>query len=129
MTMVTPLRDVGYGAMPRVGLMGVRNAKQEGLNRLSCKTLDAQFETAIRDGLNGAPFEADGVLQIVHEVYGTPLGPSDSRAWPGQVTLVPIDAEEPTGKPEAECEQQTIRLTVRRGATDERCLQEKNPAA
>ena len=49
--------------------MGVRNAKQEELRRLDCKTLDAQFKTTIRDGLNCSPFEAEAVLQVMHEVY------------------------------------------------------------
>lgn len=109
--------------------MGLRNARQEELSRLSCKTLDAQFKTTIRDGLNCSPFEAEAVLQVVHEVYGAALGASDSGALPGQVTLVAVDAEEPAGKPVPECEKRTIRLTVHRGATDDRCLQENKAAA
>ena len=109
--------------------MAVRNAKQEELSRLDCMTLDAQFKTTIRDGLNCSPFEAEAVLQVVHEVYGAALGASDSGVLPGQVTLVAVDAEEPAGKPVAECEKRTIRLMVHRGATDDRCLQEKKAAA
>ncbi|MCK4659620.1 MAG: DUF1670 domain-containing protein [Phycisphaerae bacterium] len=109
--------------------MAVRNAKQEELSRLDCKTLDSQFRTTIRDGLNCSPFEAAAVLQVVHEVYGAALGTSDSGALPGQATLVAVDAEEPAGKSVAQCEKRTIRLTVHRGATDARCLQEKKAAA
>lgn len=109
--------------------MGVRNAKREELERLDCKTLDAQFKSTVRDGLNCSPFEAEAVLQVVHEVYGAALWGSDSGLLPGQVTLVAIDAEEPAGKPVAECQKQTVRLTVHRGATDDRCLQEKKAAA
>ena len=109
--------------------MGVRNAKREELERLDCKTLDAQFKSTVRDGLNCSPFEAEAVLQVVHEVYGAALSGSDSGPLPGQVTLVAIDAEEPAGKPVAECQKQTVRLTVHRGATDDRCLQEKKAAA
>jgi hypothetical protein len=41
--------------------MGVRNAKREELGRLQCKTLDAQFRTVIREGLNCSRFEAEAV--------------------------------------------------------------------
>jgi DNA-binding CsgD family transcriptional regulator len=105
--------------------MGIRDGRREELSRLECKTLDSQFKTTIRDGLSCSPFEAEAVLQVVHEVYGAALGSSDSGALPGQVTLVAVDAEEPAGKLVAECEKRTIRLTVHRGATDDRCLQER----
>jgi len=104
--------------------MGVRHAKREELNRLGCKTLDAQFKTTIRDGLNCSPFEAEAVIEVVHEVYGAALGGSEA-ALPGQVSLVAVDAEEPGGKPVADCEKQTIRLTVHRGGQDDRCLQDQ----
>ena len=109
--------------------MGVRNAKREELERLACKTLDAQFTALIRDGLNCSPFEAEAVLQVVHEVYGAAMGSTESGALPGQMTLVAIDAEEPAGKPVAECEKRTIRLTVHRGTIDDRCLQANNATA
>jgi len=109
--------------------MAVRNAKREELRRLDCKTLDAQFKTTIGDGLGCSPFEAEAVLQVVHEVYGPALGTSDSGSLPGQVILVAVDADEPAGKPVADCEKRTIRLTVHRGATDDRCLQERKAAA
>lgn len=109
--------------------MAVRDAKREELCRLECKTLDAQFKTTICAGLNCSPFEAEAVLQVVHEVYGSALGSSDSGALPGQITLVAVDAEEPAGKPVADCAKRTIRLMVHRGAPDDRCLQKQKAAA
>jgi DNA-binding CsgD family transcriptional regulator len=109
--------------------MGIRDAKREELKRLECKTLDAQFKTTIGEGLNCSPFEAEAVLQVVHEVYGAALGSSASGTLPGQITLVAVDAEEPAGKSVAECEKRTIRLTVHRGAMDDRCLQKQKAAA
>ena len=38
--------------------MSIRNPKREELRRLESKTLDAQFKTAIQQGLNCSPFEA-----------------------------------------------------------------------
>ncbi len=109
--------------------MAVRDTKRDELRRLDCKTLDSQFKITIREGLSCSPFEAEAVLEVVHEVYGAALGTSESGALPGQVILVAVDAEEPAGKSVAECEKRTIRLTVHRGATDDRCLKQKKAAA
>ena len=103
--------------------MGVRDAKREELHRLDCKTLDAQFKTTIREGLNCSPFEAEAVVEVVHEVFGAALGGSESASAPGRILLVAVDAEEPAGRSVAECEKRTIRLTVHRGGQDDRCLQ------
>ena len=43
---------------------GVRNAKREELERLECKTLDAQFRAVIQDGLNCSPFEAEEIIRL-----------------------------------------------------------------
>ncbi len=91
--------------------MGVRDAKREELNRLDCKTLDAQFKTTIREGLNCSPFEAEAVVEAVHEVSGAAMGGSEAASLPGRILLVAVDAEEPAGKSAAECEKRTLRLT------------------
>ena len=49
--------------------MAIRNPHKEELRRLESKTLDARFKTAVREGLNCSPFEADAVLGVVREVY------------------------------------------------------------
>lgn len=104
--------------------MGVRHAKREELERLESKTLDAQFKSVIRDGMNCSPFEAEAVLEAVREVYGAALGTAETAVLPGRIVLVAVDAEEPAGKPVSDCAKRTIRLTVHRGAQDDRCLQE-----
>jgi DNA-binding NarL/FixJ family response regulator len=109
--------------------MGVRNAKREELGRLACKTLEAQFRTVIREGLNCSPFEAEAVVDVVQEVYGPYLNGSDGSLPPGSIRLVAVDAEEPAGKAVADCQKRTIRLTVHRGAQDDRCLQEQGAEA
>ena len=43
--------------------MSIRNPKREELRRLESKTLDAQFKTAIQQGLNCSPFEAEAVVR------------------------------------------------------------------
>lgn len=106
--------------------MGIRHPKQEELCRLDSKTLDGQFTTAVRDGLNCSPFESQAVLEVVKEVYG-PAFAGATTGLPGRITLVAVDADEPAGKSVADCEKRTIQLTVHRGVDDDRCLQEKGP--
>ena len=63
--------------------MAIRNPKREELKRLASKTLDAQLKTTIQEGLNCSPFEAEVVLDVVHEVYvsaGIGFGPC-ARSW------------------------------------------------
>jgi DNA-binding CsgD family transcriptional regulator len=105
--------------------MGVRHAKREELERLECKTLDAQFRAVIQEGLNCSPFEAEAVVEVVKEVYGPYLNGSNDSLPPGTLRVVVVDADEPAGKAVAECQKRTIRLTVHRGAEDDRCLQER----
>jgi hypothetical protein len=104
--------------------MGVRNRKREELRRLARKSLDAQFTSIVREGLGCAPFAAEGVLDAVKEVYAPFLDEAAAQAPPGKVTLVAVCAEEPAGKPVADCATRTVCLTVHRGAEDDRRLQE-----
>jgi hypothetical protein len=109
--------------------MSIRNAKREELRRLESKTLDAQFKTAIQDGLNCSPFEAEAVLGVVREVYFPFMEPSAGTAPPGKVTLVAVCADEPAGKPVSDCGKRCVCLTVHRGIEDDRLMQTKGPAA
>jgi len=109
--------------------MGVRHPRREELKRLELKTLDAQFRTAIRDGLNCSPFEAEAVLDVVREVYQPYMDDSPGALAPGRTSLVAVCADEPAGKPVADCEKRTVCLTVHRGSSDDRLLQEHGPAA
>jgi len=101
--------------------MGVRRRKQ-AVERLSWKTLEARFLAEIQDGLGCSPFEAQAVLDVVEEVYFPFLDGTVSYAPPGKVTLVAVDAEEPAGKPVAECRKQTVCVTVHRGRVDDEIL-------
>ena len=79
--------------------MGLRNKKKERLERLDSKTLDAKFLHEIKHGLNCSPFEAEAVLDVVKEVYFPYLDEHSTKAPPGKVGLVVVDADEPAGKP------------------------------
>jgi hypothetical protein len=110
--------------------MGIRsNRRQEAGDRLGSKTLDAQFLTEAREGLNCSAFEAEAVLDLVKEVFGPYFGAAPGQVQPGKVTLVAVSAEEPAGKPLAECQKKTVCLTVHRGEQDDRLIQREGPAA
>ncbi len=108
--------------------MGVRDRKREILRRLDSKTLDARFLTEIEHGLNCSPFEAEAVLEVVKEVYFPFLDEHCVKAPPGKITLVAVSADEPAGKPVAECEKQSVCLTIHRGSQDDRIVKEQGPA-
>ena len=108
--------------------MGIRNKKREELRRLDSKTLDARFLNEIRNGLNCSPFEAEAVLEAVKEVYFPFLDEHSIKAPPGKVTLIAVSADEPAGKPVADCEKQTVCLTIHRGPEDDRIIQQHGPA-
>ena len=108
--------------------MGVRNRKRQVLRRLDSKTLDAKFLTEIQHGLNCSPFEAQAVLGVVREVYFPFLDEQCVKAPPGKITLIAVSADEPAGKPVAECEKQSVCLTIHRGSEDDQILQKHGPA-
>lgn len=109
--------------------MGVRNPTREELKRLQLKTLQQRFKTEIQSGLNCSPFEAEAVLQVVEEVFMPFLDETGATGPPGRVCLVAVSAEEPAGKSVADCEKQTIRLTVHRGPQDDQALAKEGPTA
>jgi len=69
------------------------------------------------------------VVDVVQEVYGPYLSGSSDSLPPGTMRVVAVDADEPAGKPVAECQKRTIRLTIHRGAEDDRRLQQEGAEA
>jgi DNA-binding CsgD family transcriptional regulator len=108
--------------------MGIRKPKREVLVRLESKTLDAQFQTLIEQGLSCSPFEAQAVIDAVHEVYFPFLDEHSCKAPPGKISLVAVHADEPAGKAVADCEKRTVCLTLHRGTEDDQLLQRQGPA-
>ena len=108
--------------------MGTRNRRKAQRQRLSYKSLDEAFKQLICEGLNCSPFEAAAVAQAVHEVYGAHLG-RPAQALPGQLALVAVDADEPAGKPLANCAKRTVFVQLHCGAEDDALVQEHGWAA
>ncbi len=105
--------------------MAIRNQPLEELRRLELKNLEARFVAEIRDGLNCSPFESEAVLTVVREVFFPHLednAPGTGELQPGRIAVVVVDAEEPAGKPIAQCKKTTVVLTVHRGAVDDRLI-------
>jgi hypothetical protein len=94
--------------------------------RLAAKTLEARFTTEIVQGLNCSPFEAEAVLGVVREVFYPHLGQGDAPL-PGGLALVVVSAEEPGGKPIADCQKVTVVLRVHRGQVDDEGLVKLGP--
>lgn len=105
--------------------MGIRNKKVEEFQRLEMKSLDSQFRNQVMEGLGCSRFEAEAVLGVVQEVYGSYLGQSEKKVPPGYLSIVCVDANEPAGKPIAECQMCSVLLHVHRGADDDRLLQQR----
>ena len=108
--------------------MGIRNRNREVIERLDSKTLDARFTTEIEQGLNCSPFESEAVLGVVKEVYFPFLSSEASEPAPGKITLIAVAADEPAGKPVADCNKQTVCLTLHRGKVDDLVFQQHGPA-
>src|SRR6516162_7818304 len=109
--------------------MGIRNRDREVIERLDSKTLDARFSTEIQQGLNCSPFESRAVLGVVKEVYFPFLAAESGEPAPGKITLIAVAADEPAGKPVADCRKQTVCLTLHRGKVDDIAFHEGGPAA
>ena len=105
--------------------MGVRRQARETLKRLEHKTLDARFLEIVQKGLGCSAFEAEAVLEAVREVYGPYMGTAPAEMLPGKVSLMAVDADEPPGKPVAQCQQRAVVVTVHRGVADDRLMQEQ----
>ncbi len=108
--------------------MGVRNRNREVIERLDSKTLDSRFTTEIEQGLNCSPFEAEAVLDVVKDVYFPFISTTGTEPAPGKISLVVVAADEPAGKPVADCQKQTICLTLHRGKVDDLLFQKQGPA-
>lgn len=109
--------------------MGSKRPKRNEIDRLSVKTLDDRFLIEIQQGLNCSPFESEAVLSVVREVFAPLLGSHSNGGPPGTMTVIAVDADEPAGKPLAQCLKRTVSVLVHRGAEDDRLLHESGPEA
>ena len=107
--------------------MGSKRPKRVDVDRLAAKTLDDRFRTEIQQGLNCSPFEAESVLNVVHETYAPYLVGGKGGGPPGSMSLIAVDADEPAGKPLSACRKRSLTLLVHRGMTDDQILAKGGP--
>jgi hypothetical protein len=86
--------------------------------RLDAKTLDSLFRRRIEEGANCSPFVSQAILNTVKEVFPIGLDEPDHQLGLGQIKLLVVAANEPAGKPLAECQKVTVLLTLDAGQDD-----------
>ena len=67
--------------------------------------------TAMQRGLNGTSFEAQIMVEKVHELYG-PWFDNSTTVQPGQIQVMVVDASVPPGVPLSESTQKLVTLTL-----------------
>lgn len=95
----------------------INNTSLTRWNRLQAKTLDAQFMNEMISGLNCSPFEAESIVEKVHEIY-TPLLETSQALKPGQIQMVVVDASVAPNVPLARAKQRLVTLTLHAGSED-----------
>ena len=80
-------------------------------NRLQAKSIDAQFVNEMVSGLNCSPFEAEAIVEKVHEIY-TPLSETSLGLRPGQIQSTVRDASVAPNVPLAKAKQRLVTLTL-----------------
>ena len=95
----------------------INNTNLAHWDRLKAKTLDAQFSNQMRAGLNCSAFEAEAIVEKVHEVYA-PLWEGSPALKPGQIQMVVVDASVPPNVPLAKAKQRVVTVTLQAGPED-----------
>ena len=95
----------------------INNTNLTHWNRLQAKSLDAQFLNEMVAGLNCSPFEAEAILEKVHEIYN-PLWQGSQGLKPGQIQVTVIDASVAPNVPLAKAKQRQVTLTLYAGRED-----------
>jgi len=95
----------------------INNTNFAHWNRIQAKSLDAQFVNEMVTGLNCSPFEAEAIVEKVHEVY-TPLLETSQGLKPGQIQMTVVDASVAPNIPLVKAKQRLVTLTLYAGHKD-----------
>lgn len=95
----------------------INNTNYTHWNRLQAKSLDAQFMNEMVTGLNCSPFEAQAIIEKVHEIYN-PLLETPQGLKPGQIQMTVIDASVAPNVHLAKAKQRLVTLTLHAGQED-----------
>jgi hypothetical protein len=86
--------------------------------RFDAKTLDSMFRRRIEEGANCSPFVSQAILATVKEIFAIGPAEADHPLGLGQIRLLVVAAEEPAGKPLAECQKVSVLLSLDAGRED-----------
>jgi hypothetical protein len=89
----------------------IRQPASELKTRLVSKGLDQTLLTQLQQEFNRSPFESRAILAVVKETYLDQLR-NPGHLKPGQMITTAIKADEPPGKPLAQCQFVPIVVTV-----------------
>ena len=89
----------------------INNTSLQRWDRINAKSIDTQFMTAMQRGLNCSPFEAQIMVEKVHELYG-PLFDSSTTVQPGQIQVMVVDAAVPPSVALSQAAQKLVTLTL-----------------
>ena len=95
----------------------INNSNFAHWHRLQAKNLDAQFTNEIINGLNCSPFEAEAIIEKVHEIYA-PLMEASQSLKPGQIQVMAVDASVAPNTPLSKAKQRLVTLTLDAGTED-----------
>jgi hypothetical protein len=95
----------------------INNTALQLWERLAAKQLDQMFKQHITDGLNCSPFEAEAILQNVHDTYAA-FFQCAPGLQPGQLSLQVVSIEASPGPRLTHCPQILVTLTWEDPATD-----------
>lgn len=95
----------------------INNTSFTHWNRIQAKSLDAQFVNEMVIGLNCSPFEAEAIVEKVHEVF-KPLLETSQGLKPGQIQVIVIDTSVAPNVPLAKAKQRLVTLTLHAGPED-----------
>jgi hypothetical protein len=95
----------------------INNTALQRWQRLAAKNLDQMFQQRMMTGLNCSPFEAEAILQNVHETYATYFQCAPGLQ-PGQISLQVVSLEAPPGPRLTQCPQLLVTLTLEHPTND-----------
>jgi hypothetical protein len=95
----------------------INNTSRERWRRAAARTLDAQFSNDVMEGMSCSPFEAQALLDKVHDVYA-PIFDNSDTLKPGQIQVSVVGATVPPTTPLAQAKQQLVTLTLNAGSDD-----------
>lgn len=95
----------------------INNTNHNRWTRLNAKNYDNMFINEMLVGLNCSPFEAEAILEKVHDIFD-PLFDSSQAPKPGQIRVTVVDASVPPNIPLDKAKQKFVTLTLQAGPED-----------